>query len=159
MQIFARVFVCSVCSLALLPAQSLEDLLEDPGHGLTLYSRTQGSVNQAGSVIKLDSNVGYNFNQYLGIDLGVPVYIINPASGKSASSLGTRQSTALGNLYLDLRFTLTRPVVNFLTYLTLAAPTGDRNQGFSTGHVTYDWHNHLSRTFGRFTPFASAGLA
>jgi hypothetical protein len=49
--------------------------------------------------------------------------------------------------------------VNFITYVTVAAPTGDRTEGFSTGHVTYDWHNRFYRTFGRVTPFASAGLA
>jgi hypothetical protein len=159
MRLFASVFVCGFCVLAPLAAQSLEDLLEDPSHGLTLYSRTQGSRNQAGLVSKLDTNIGYNFSPYFGVDFGVPVYFVYPSTGKSASILGTRSRNGLGNVYLDLRFTLTRPVVNFVSYVTVAAPTGDRTQGFSTGRVTWDWHNRFYRTFGRFTPFASAGLA
>src|SRR5262249_45772279 len=63
------------------------------------------------------------------------------------------------NVYLNLRLTLNNPVVNYSPYLVVAAPTGDRSQGFSTGHVTYDWHNHLNRTFGRLTPFFNIGMA
>src|SRR5579859_285026 len=154
-----RLLLAGLLLLPALAAQSLEDLLEDPNLGLTLYSRGQGSFNRAGWVSKLDNNVGYNFSQYFGADFGVPVYFIYPASGRSESLLGTRSRNGLGNVYLDLRFTLSKPVVNYATYVTVAAPTGDRKQGFSTGRVTWDWHNHFSRKFGRFTPFASAGIA
>jgi hypothetical protein len=154
-----RAFVFSLCVLAPLSAQSLEDLLEDPSHGLTLYTRTQGSRNQSGMVTKLDTNIGYNFSPHFGADFGVPVYFVYPSTGKSASILGTRSRIGLGNVYLDLRYTLTKPVVNFVSYVTVAAPTGDHKEGFSTGHVTWDWHNHFYRSFGRFTPFVNAGLA
>jgi hypothetical protein len=156
---YARALFCGALLVAPLTAQSLEDLLVDPSHGLTLYSKSQGSSNQAGTVTKLDNNIGYNFSQYFGIDFGVPLYFVYPSMGKTASVLGTRQRNGIGNVYLDLRFTLTKPVVNFVTYGTVAAPTGDRKEGFSTGHVTWDWHNHFYRTFGRLTPFANAGIA
>ena len=159
MQKRARVLVCGILLSAPLAAQSLEDLLEDPSHGLTLYSRTQGSSNQSGLVTKLDNNVGYNFSPHFGVDFGVPVYFVYPSTGKTASILGTRQKNGIGNVYLNLRYTLAKPLVNFVTYVTVAAPTGDRKQGFSTGHVTWDWHNHLYRTFGGFTPFINAGIA
>jgi hypothetical protein len=151
--------LCGFCILAPLSAQSLEDLLEDPSHGLTLYSRTQGSRNQSGMVTKLDTNIGYNFSPHFGVDFGVPIYFVYPSTGKSASILGTRSRNGLGNVYLDLRYTLLKPVVNYVTYVTVAAPTGDRAQGFSTGHVTWDWHNHFYHAFGRLTPFVNAGLA
>ena len=142
----ATVFVLWICILVPLKAQSLEDLLEAPGHGLTLYTRSQGSSNQAGTVAKIDNNVGYNFSQYFGADFGVPFYFVYPATGKNASILGTRARNGIGNVYLDLRFTLARPVVNFVSYATVTKLlTGDRKQGFSTGHVTWDWHNHFYR--------------
>jgi hypothetical protein len=148
-----------ICSIAPLAAQSLEDLLEDPTHGLTFFSRTQGSSNQAGLVTKLDTNVGYNFSPHFGVDFGVPVYFVYPSTGKSTSILGTRSRNGLGNVYLDLRYTLINRRLNFVSYVTVAAPTGDKAQGFSTGHVTWDWHNHFYRAIGRVTPFANAGLA
>lgn len=49
--------------------------------------------------------------------------------------------------------------MNYFTGVTLAAPTGNKKDGRSTGHFTYDWTNHLERSLGRFTPFAEAGLA
>ena len=158
MRLFAGI-LCGFSILAPLSAQSLEDLLEDPSHGLTLYSRTQGSRNQAGMVTKLDTNIGYNFSPHFGVDFGVPIYFVYPTTSKAASILGTRSRNGLGNVYLDLRYTLLKPVVNFVSYVTVAAPTGDRTQGFSTGHVTWDWHNHVYRSFGRLTPFVNAGLA
>lgn len=159
MRIFARPLACVIALVAQLAAQSLEDLLVDPSRGLTLYSRSQGTSNQAGLVSKLDNNIGYNVNRYFSADLGLPIYIIYPSTGKMASVLGGSQRSGIGNLYLDLRFTLAKPVVNFLSYVTVAAPTGDRKQGFSTGRVTWDWHNHFYRSFGRLTPFANAGIA
>src|ERR1700716_483911 len=114
-----RLLAGVLCCLAPLSAQSLEDLLEDPSHGLTLYTRTQGSSNQAGVVTKLDTNVGYNFSPHFGVDFGVPVYFIYPSTGKSASILGTRSRNGLGNVYLDLRYTLLKPVVNYVTYVTV----------------------------------------
>src|ERR1700730_14943862 len=159
MRLFARGFVCTLCVLAPVGAQSLEDLLEDPSHGLTLYSRTQGSRNQAGLVTKLDTNIGYNFSPHFGVDFGVPVYFVYPSTGKSASLGAERPRNGLGNDYPDLRSPLLKPVVNFVSYVTVAAPTGDRTQGFSTGHVTWDWHNHFYRTFCRLTPFANTSLA
>lgn len=159
MRNYALVLVSGLLLAAPIAAQSLEDLIEDPSHGLTLYSRTQGSASRAGTVTKLDNNIGYNFNSYFSVDFGVPVYFIYPSTEKTVSILGTRQRNGLGNVYLDLRYTLLKPVVNFVTYATVAAPTGDRREGFSTGHVTWDWHNHAYRTFGRVTPFANAGIA
>lgn len=159
MRLFTRTFVCGLCLLGTLPAQSLEDLLEDPSHGFTLSSRTQGSRNQAGLVTKLDTTAGYNFSPHFGVDFGVPIYFVYPSTGKSTSLLGTRSRNGIGNVYLDLRYTLTTPALNFVSYVAIAAPTGDRTAGFSTGHVTWDWHNHFYRSFGRVTPFANAGLA
>ena len=38
---------------------------------------------------------------------------------------------------------MSRPAVSFVTFVSVVAPTADRAEGFSTGHVTYDWNNHL----------------
>ena len=110
-------------------------------------------------VTKLDTTVGYNFSSHFGVDFGVPIYFVSPSAGKAGSMLGARARNGLGNVYLDLRYTLLKPAVNFVSYVRVAAPTGDKAQGFSTGHITWDWHNHFYRTFGRVTPFANGGMA
>jgi hypothetical protein len=48
---------------------------------------------------------------------------------------------------------------NYVSSLTATAPTGDKDQGFSTGRVTVDWNNLISRPLSRFTPFANLGVA
>src|SRR5258708_7565219 len=100
MQRNARALICGILFLAPVAAQSLEDLLKDPSQGWTLYSRTQGSSNQAGLVTKLDTNAGYAFNQYFSVDFGVPLYFVYPSVSKTASILGTRPRNGLGNVYL-----------------------------------------------------------
>src|SRR5438128_7013508 len=42
--------------------------------GLTSYVEFGGTTNSAGQVYELDSNIGYTFPEYFGMDLGVPVY-------------------------------------------------------------------------------------
>jgi hypothetical protein len=63
--------------------------------------------------------------------------------------------SGVGDTYLSLRFTTSRHAVSFVTFVSVVAPTADRAEGFSTGHVTYDWNNHLYRSVGPLTPFAN----
>jgi hypothetical protein len=130
---------------------------EGNGRGLIWYESLEGSSNIDGQVTRLDSVVGYNLNRYLGVDLGVPFLFIH-ASPTSTTS-GATSSNGIGNVYTDLRLTLKDPVVNFVSTLTGAAPTGDSSKGFSTGRATYDWSNHFDRGFGRLTPFGVVGVS
>ncbi|MGH9661562.1 MAG: hypothetical protein ACRD96_23645 [Bryobacteraceae bacterium] len=140
-----------------LGAQSLEDLLEDKQRGYSLYTRLQGSVNDSGSVTKLDTTAGYTFNRYFGVDAGLPLYIVRPAAGTTI--LGTRPRTGVGNAWTALRLTVPARVVTIMSVLTGTAPTGDSTQGFSTGAFTADWTTHFYRHAGRFMPFGSLGVA
>src|SRR5262249_9191042 len=49
--------------------------------------------------------------------------------------------------------------LKYTSTVEATAPTGNRDDGFSTGHVTVDWTNSLSHTFSSVTPFVSVGLA
>ena len=42
--------------------------------GLNEYENFRGMVNSSGSLFKLDSTLGYDFNRYLGVFAGVPLY-------------------------------------------------------------------------------------
>src|SRR5262249_22700568 len=57
----------------------------DSPAGITFFERLSGSASRLGSVTRLDSTIGYNFNRYLGIDAGVPVYFVRPSSSTQAA--------------------------------------------------------------------------
>src|SRR5206468_3705152 len=61
--------------------------------------------------------------------------------------------------YLELRFAVPNPVLNYSSALTGTAPTADKSRGLSTGRATVDWTNHFDRSFSRLTPFGNVGFA
>jgi hypothetical protein len=126
--------------------------------GLLLHERISGSGSVLGLVTKFDTAVGYQFNRYLAVEAGLPVYAVNPSSTASEVT-GVQAASGIGNVYADLRLSLLNPAVNFTSLLTAAVPTGDKSAGFSTGHVTYDWSNLFDRSFGPVTPFVDLGIA
>jgi hypothetical protein len=126
--------------------------------GFTLHERIQGSGSTLGMITKFDTAVGYQFNRYLAVEAGLPVYVVRP-SGTASQVTGVQAATGIGNAYADLRLSLLNPLVNYTSLLTGAAPTGDKTAGFSTGHATYDWSNLFDRSFGHLTPFANLGIA
>ncbi len=60
--------------------------------------------------------------------------------------------------YVDVRFHVPNPVVNYTSVVTGGGPTGSFARGFSTGRATITCDNHLDRRFGPFTRFANASL-
>jgi len=108
----------------------------------TFEGRVQGSANSLGSVTRLDSSAGYQLSRRWSLSLGVPYYFVNPSSSTQAST-GTGSFSGVGNVFSELRFALPNPAVNYVSTVTGTAPTGDRDQGLSTGHATVDWSNYL----------------
>src|SRR5258708_11119907 len=56
--------------------------------GFTSYVEFGGTTNSAGQVYELDSNIGYTFTQHFGMDLGVPVYLVNASSSTPSATSG-----------------------------------------------------------------------
>ncbi|HKN33732.1 MAG TPA: hypothetical protein VJX16_10870 [Terriglobales bacterium] len=121
--------------------------------GFTSYAEFGGTSNVDGQVYRLESSVGYNFNQHFGVDVGVPIYFVRPST-----TTGGTPTNGLGNPWLDLRVKFLNPVVNYGSALTGFAPTGDSKRGLSTGRGTFDWTNHFDHTFSRLTPFGDIGI-
>jgi hypothetical protein len=117
-----------------------------------------GSTNSEGDFLTLDSTVGRVFSPHFGIDAGIPIDFARSTVTNSTGGTTTRSSSGLGDAYLQLRFAFASPMVNYKSVVTGAAPTGSSSSGFSTGHGTYDWTNHFDRKFGRWGPFAEAGV-
>src|SRR5579862_6364507 len=129
----------------------------ESGH-FTFDERVQGSANSLGAVTKLDTSAGYIFNPHWSASLGVPFYFVSPSSSTTAAT-GATSVNGLGNVYAQIRFALPNPALNYVSTLTGAAPTGDRDKGLSTGHAIVDWSNYVDHGFGRFTPFGELGFA
>ncbi|MBI3894656.1 MAG: hypothetical protein HY313_01865 [Acidobacteria bacterium] len=140
---------------ALLPVPAAS---QENGRGFVFYENFQGSANTDGAIAKLDTTIGYNFNQHFGWDVGIPIYFVNP-SETTSSTTGTGSTVGIGNLYSALRLRYPNPTVNFLSVFTVTAPTGDREKGLSTGHATFDWTNYFNRTLYSTTLFANIGIA
>ncbi len=123
--------------------------------GFTWYEQYQGSTTSLGQVTILDSSVGYNFNKYFGADVGLPVHFVHPDNNLTN---WRSWNNGFGDAYVDLRFHVPNPIVNYTSVVTGGAPTGSFADGFSTGRATITWDNHLDRRFGPLVPFVKAGL-
>ena len=148
----------AVVVVALFASNALAQEADSGPHGFSLSERFQGSVNTLGSVNQLDSNLAYTFNSNFTLDAGIPLYFVHPSSSAVAST-GSSSTNGIGNAYLQARFSLTNPIVNYGSTITGTAPTGDKTAGLSTGHATADWTNYFDRSFSNLTPFFDIGLA
>ena len=124
--------------------------------GFNEYENFRGMINSSGSLFKLDSTLGYDFNRYFGVFTGVPLYFANDSIGTPGQ---TRVHDAgAGDAYFGVEAYAPSAIVNYSIALTVSAPTGSVSKGFSPGKATIDWNNRFRRRFGRFTPFVSAGV-
>jgi hypothetical protein len=135
------------------------DTAEEKVKGFTLYQEFQGSSSSDVKILELVTTVGYNFNQHVGMDLGMPIYLIRPTSTLVTPTSSPRTSTALSNLFLDLRLTFDSSALDYTSTLTGMAPSGSKDHGLSTGRFTFDWENIFEHSFDRLTPFIDTGLA
>ena len=125
-------------------------------HGFNSYASLSGIVTGSGSLLKLDSSLGYDFNRNFGVFAGVPMYL-STAFGDSSMSGG--HVAGLGDAYLGAEMYLFPKLFRYSTSVTVGLPTGSVAKGFSPGNVTADWTNTFRRSFGKLTPRVSAGLA
>jgi hypothetical protein len=116
-----------------------------------LNTRLQGSFNETGQILKADSALGYAVNRHLEIYAGLPIYFVKNST--------TSVEGGLGNAALGFVLDFNNPALHFNSSAVVTAPTGDRDKGFSTGHVTADWTTTFSRSFSTFVPYGSIGVA
>lgn len=153
-----KIFFATACLLVTFVNAPTPLAGQDDASGFTLAERIQGSGSSLGLITKFDTAFGYRFNQYLAVEGGIPVYLINPSNSFSTAT-GGRVNSGIGDVFADVRLSLLNPLVNYSSILTVAAPTGDRAAGLSPGRATFDWSNLFDRTFSRVTPFVELGIA
>lgn len=126
--------------------------------GWTLGTRFEGSTSGDGSVYDLAFGGGYNFSHHFGVSLGIPYYFVGTPATVKAKDPQAVSGFGLGNVGADLKWLFPGPTVNYASTVHLGAPTGDVRKGFSTGHATWNWANHIEHGWGNFTPFIDGGV-
>jgi hypothetical protein len=124
--------------------------------GFNSYASLSGIVTGTGSLMKLDSSVGYDFNRNFGVFVGMPLYLSN-AYGDASTPSG--HIAGLGDAYIGAEFYAFPKLFRYNTSVTVGLPTGSVVKGFSPGSVTADWTNTFRRSFGKVTPRVSVGMA
>jgi hypothetical protein len=131
---------------------------QDATRGFTFNMTVDGTTSVLGAIMRFDPTAGYRLNRYTTFEVGIPFFYVKP-SDTALEYQGATSGSGLGNAHAALRLNFDTETVIYRPSLTITAPTGDKDRGLSTGHLTWDWDNLIQRTFGRVTPYASAGIA
>ncbi|MCU1243161.1 MAG: hypothetical protein JWO71_3887 [Candidatus Acidoferrum typicum] len=126
--------------------------------GWSLGTRFEGSTSGDGSVYDLGFGAGYNFSHHFGVSLGIPYYFVGTPTVVKSKNPQAVSGSGLGNVGADLKWLFPGPTVNYASTIHLGAPSGDMKKGFSTGHATWNWTNHIEHGWGNFTPFIDGGV-
>lgn len=118
-----------------------------------------GSPNSLTQDMVLDSSVGYNFNQHVAIDVGMPFYAVSQSTTSSTGKKTRSSSESFGNAYATLSLKSSLPFADSTTALTGGAPTGSRTKGFSSGRGTFDLSDRLEHDYSVLQPFLTGGVA
>lgn len=130
---------------------------QEDGRGFTFRTSINGTANDLGVILRLDPTLGYRLNRYATVEAGLPFYFVRASDAGGA--LSPAEGAGLGNAHLGLNLNFEHPAITYRPSITITAPTGDEERGLSTGYVTWDWNNLFQRTFGRVTPYGSAGVS
>jgi hypothetical protein len=126
--------------------------------GWTFGTSFEGSTSSDGSVYDLSTSVGYNLSHHFGLDLGVPYNFVGTPSAVKTKNPSAVSGNGLGNVGVDLKWTFPGKTTNYASSIHSGAPTGDIKKGFSNGHATWNWGNHIEHSWGNFTPFIDGGV-
>ena len=144
-------------SLTAMESSSTPSHNDQPFHGFNAYTSFSGLVTRSGSLLKLDSSVGYDFNRNFGVYAGLPLYLSNGFDESSSSQAGNL--AGMGDAYIGAEVYAFPKLLRYSSSITVGIPTGSVAKGFSPGSVTADWTNHFRRSFGKLTPAFSVGIA
>lgn len=155
--ILRAIAVLAVCLVTAshIPAQSARPAAGEKG--FTLFEEFRGSTSDQGQFTILDTSIGYDFNQHIGIDVGVPYYFFRSTPHLVPGERHFWDNT-VGDPYADLRLTFDNRVLNYATVFSFAVPIAETG-AFSTGRLGVDWFNHFDHAFGPVTPYVNLGIS
>ncbi len=106
----------------------------------------------------LSPNAAYRINQYVSMDVGVPLYFyINIYSNIGTKAKPDYAYAARNGVFGDTSLSLRADVplslgMEYGATVSMGLPTGNTGFGLGAGQVTYDLNNHFERYFRMFTP-------
>lgn len=124
--------------------------------GFNEYENIRALITSSGSLVGLDSSVGYDFNQHFGVFGGVPMYFTT--SGGFGSGTADLHAAGMGDAYVGAEFFAYGKALKYSSTVTVGLPTGNVEKGFSPGEATIYWTNRFRHSFGRLTPVFSVGV-
>ena len=162
--LFGAVFFLALCTPA--RAQSPVPAATNPASkdtggfspGWTLGARFEGDYSSDAGVYDLGTALGYNFTHHFAVDAGVPFYFVSTPTSIKQNNPGALSGVGTGGFFTDLMLTYPNPTLNYSSAIHLTAPTGDTKKGFSVGHATWNYTNHIDHAFGDWSPFIDAGV-
>jgi hypothetical protein len=116
------------------------------------FAELQGSYTTLGLVGAVDIDAGYTFSDHIAADIGVPL-IGSRSHFSPVLNHDYYWSGALGEPYIDIRYTRSIHHADLTSILTGALPVGNEDETFVTGRVGVDWFNHIQQKWGLMTPF------
>lgn len=153
-------FSPSVAAQSPIPAATNPSIKDSEGFspGWTLGTKFEGTYSSDAGVYDLGSALGYNFSHHFGMDAGVPLYFVSTPTATKQSNPGAVSGVGVGGFFTDLMLNYPNPSFNYSSAIHLTAPTGDKKKGFSVGHATWNFTNHIDHAFGDWSPFLDAGV-
>jgi len=113
----------------------------------------EGTTGSSGTETVLNSTASFHFGRF-SVGAGIPVYF-----NRSVSPSEAMISDGIGDAFVRLGSTWNGSLFNSSTALTVAAPTGNPDKGFGTGHTTFDLTSRIDHDFGFIVPFIDGGVA
>lgn len=143
--------------MAAAPATVAQEIQAyEPQKGFDIFEEFRGSVSKQGQFLVLDNNLGYDFSEYIGLDVGIPIYFNHLTPPLQGQSRGWQQQ--LGDPYADLRLSFNNHILDYDTAITVSVPYYETG-AFDGSNLGVDWFNHFDKPIGPVTPFFNAGIA
>jgi hypothetical protein len=122
------------------------------------FAELQSSYSSLGIVGALDIDAGFTFTDHIAADVGVPL-MLTRSPFSPVLNRDYYWSGAMGEPYVDVRYTRSIHHADLTSLLTATLPFGNEDETFITGRVGVDWFNHIEEKWGLLTPFLNVGAS
>lgn len=152
----AAIFLLLAAAPAVLAQSATISPAYVPEKGFDVYEEFRGSASNQGQFLVLDNDIGYDFDRFVGVDVGIPIFFNHLTPPLQGQPRGWQNQ--LGDPYADLRLTFNNHFLDYDTAVSVSVPYYETGS-ISTGDLGVDWFNHFDKPIGPVTPFVNAGIA